>query len=310
LIGKSISNWYKKHGRKDLPWRLDITPYRVWISELILQQTQVKTGTEYFHRFIKKYPTLESIKSASEDDILTLWKGLGYYRRASYIFQAKEIIFKTFGGIFPESYDDLIQLPGVGQSTAGAILSIAYNKSYPILDGNVKRLISRYFYQKDFDEKVFWSLSKKSIDQDDPFSFQQGAMDIGATICVPIKPLCNQCPLKQGCKSFKLNSFPTLRKKRVTKKQVNINFQVIVKGKTIAMTKNNTLGFWKNLWLLPHEIVKENKPTTVHNLSHRQLNLEFMSLPEAENMTFFSFKEALNLTTPKPISDKLLEICK
>ncbi len=310
MIGKKISNWYKENGRKDLPWRLDITPYRVWISELILQQTQVNTGISYFLRFISKYPTLDSIKNASEDDILALWKGLGYYRRANYIFQAKEIIFKSFNGIFPENFDDLIKLPGVGQSTAGAILSIAYNKPYPILDGNVKRLISRYFHKKDFNEKVFWSLSKKLIDHDDPFSFQQGAMDIGATICIPIKPLCDQCPLKKGCKSFKLKSFPVLRKKRIVKKQVNINFLIIVKGKTIAMTKNNNLGFWKNLWLLPHDIVKKNKPTAVHNLSHRKLNLEFISLPEAKNMTFFSFKEALNLTTPKPISDKLLEICK
>ena len=199
-----------------MPWRLDITPYRVWISELILQQTQVKTGTEYFHRFIKRYPTLESIQFASEDEILALWKGLGYYRRARNIFQAKEIIFKTFGGIFPESYDDLIQLPGVGQSTAGAILSIAYNKPYPILDGNVKRLISRYFHKK-ISMRKFLELIKKLIDHDDPFSFQQGAMDIGATICIPIKPLCDQCPLKKGCKSFKLRSFPVLRKKNCQK---------------------------------------------------------------------------------------------
>ncbi|MDA0344438.1 MAG: A/G-specific adenine glycosylase [Proteobacteria bacterium] len=310
MIGKNISIWYKEHGRKDLPWRLAITPYKIWISELILQQTQVKTGIEYFHRFISKYPTLGSIKDASEDDILGLWKGLGYYRRANYIFQAKEMIFKTFNGVFPESYDDLVQLPGIGQSTAGAILSIAYNKPYPILDGNVKRLISRYFHKKHFDEKVFWDLSKQLIDQDDPFSFQQGAMDIGATICVPAKPLCNLCPLKKACKSFKINSFPRLSKKRVVKKQVNINFQIIVKGKKIAMTKNNNLGFWKNLWLFPHEIVRQNKPTIVHNLSHRKLNIEYIVSSETEKATFFSFKEVLNLTTPKPISDRLLEICR
>ena len=122
LIDKKISNWYKEQGHKDLPWRLDITPYRVWISELILQQTQVNTGINYFLQFISKYPTLDSIKNASEDDILALWKGLGYYRRANYIFQAKEIIFKSFNGIFPENFDDLIELR-CSQSTAG-VLSI------------------------------------------------------------------------------------------------------------------------------------------------------------------------------------------
>ena len=138
-LGEKISTWYAKNGRQNLPWRYDISPYRVWISEIMLQQTQVNTAIAYFERFMAKYPDLQTIKKASEDDIYNLWSGLGYYRRASFIFQAKELIHAKFKGEMPDNYDDLVSLPGVGKSTAGAILSIAFNKPYPILDANVKK---------------------------------------------------------------------------------------------------------------------------------------------------------------------------
>ena len=155
LSGKNISKWYKTFGRKNLPWRKKVTPYRVWISEMILQQTQVATGIDYFLKFTEKYPDLESIKFASEDDILRLWKGLGYYRRATYIYQAKEIIHNKLSGKFPEEFDSIMSLPGVGRSTAGAILSIAFKKPYPILDGNVKEFYQDFIFQKIFNEKNF-----------------------------------------------------------------------------------------------------------------------------------------------------------
>ena len=127
-IGSKISSWYTKNGRQGLPWRENVTPYRIWISEIMLQQTQVNTAIDYFNRFMAKYPDLESIKGATEDDIYGLWSGLGYYRRASYIYQAKEAIHLNFAGKMPDKYEDIISLPGVGKSTAGAILSIAFNK--------------------------------------------------------------------------------------------------------------------------------------------------------------------------------------
>ena len=159
-LGEKISNWYVENGRQNLPWRYSISPYRVWISEVMLQQTQVNTAITYFERFMAKYPDLQTIKNATEDDIYNLWSGLGYYRRANYIFQAKELIHNKFRGEMPDNYDELISLPGVGRSTAGAILSIAFNKPYPILDANVKKVISRIFFKKDFEEKVFWNLSE------------------------------------------------------------------------------------------------------------------------------------------------------
>ena len=137
-----IIEWYRSHGRAELPWRKNITPYKIWISEIMLQQTQVKTVIPYFLRFIKTYPTFNSLVLASEDQIIALWSGLGFYRRAKNIYRAKEQIKNSFNKEFPDSFDDLMSLPGIGESTAGAIMSIAYNKSYPILDANVKRVLS------------------------------------------------------------------------------------------------------------------------------------------------------------------------
>ena len=184
-LGALVTQWYKKNGRQNLPWRKSVTPYKVWISEMMLQQTQVVTAQSYYRKFLKKYPSLSSMKMATEDDILSLWSGLGYYRRASFIYQAKEKIFLDFNGRFPTTYDELITLPGIGRSTAGAILSIAYQKPFPILDANVKRVIARLFLLQEFKEGLFWNLSAQCLDEDDPYSYQQGIMDIGATLCTP-----------------------------------------------------------------------------------------------------------------------------
>ena len=143
-FSSNITKWYIQNGRKNLPWRKVVTPYRIWISEIMLQQTQVKTVIPFYKKFIKKYPNLKSISLATEDDILALWTGLGFYRRAKNIYRTKEIIKKEYKNKFPSKYEELISLPGIGQSTAGAIMSIAYKESYPILDANVKRVISRY----------------------------------------------------------------------------------------------------------------------------------------------------------------------
>ena len=166
-IGNKVSSWYRNHGRHNLPWRKNITPYRIWISEIMLQQTQVNTAIDYFNKFMKRYPDLKSIKSAKEDDIYALWSGLGYYRRASYIFRAKELIHKDFNGQMPDDFDSLLSLPGIGRSTAGAILSIAFKKPYPILDANVKKVIARIFHKKKFNEKEFWHLSESLLDKKD-----------------------------------------------------------------------------------------------------------------------------------------------
>ena len=161
-FSKNLISWHKNHGRHNLPWQKKINPYKIWISEVMLQQTQVKTVLPYYEKFIKKYPTIKDLSNSKLDDILEIWTGLGYYRRAENLYKSSQILQKKYECNFPESYDDILTLPGIGRSTAGAILSIAYNKKYPILDGNVKRVIKRYFAVRGDKniEKNLWELSE------------------------------------------------------------------------------------------------------------------------------------------------------
>ena len=308
-LGEKISNWYVKNGRQNLPWRYSISPYRVWISEIMLQQTQVNTAIAYFERFMAKYPDLQTIKKASEDDIYNLWSGLGYYRRASFIFQAKELIHAKFKGEMPDNYDDLMSLPGVGKSTAGAILSIAFNKPYPILDANVKKVISRIFFKKNFEEKIFWNLSEDLLDKKNIFNFQQGVMDLGSQLCLPKNPKCNLCPVSSNCQSNLRNEFPLLSKKSVKRKREFLEFQLIQKNQKYFMTKENKLGYWANLWMPPVLTANHQKAEIIHKLSHRELNITFRnSIKKPKNIKgkWFHKKELALIAIPKPIFNRLL----
>jgi A/G-specific adenine glycosylase len=308
-LGEKISNWYVKNGRQNLPWRYSISPYRIWISEIMLQQTQVNTAIAYFERFMAKYPDLQTIKKASEDDIYNLWSGLGYYRRASFIFQAKELIHAKFKGEMPNNYDDLVSLPGVGKSTAGAILSIAFNKPYPILDANVKKVISRIFFKKNFEEKIFWNLSEDLLDKKNIFNFQQGVMDVGAQLCLPKNPRCNLCPVSKDCQSNLRNEFPLLSKKSVKRKKEFLEFQLIQKNQKYFMTKENKLGYWANLWMPPVLTANHQKAEIIHKLSHRELNINFKNSnkkPKNIQGKWFHKKELALIAIPKPIFNRLL----
>ena len=308
-LGEKISDWYTKNGRQNLPWRYDISPYRVWISEIMLQQTQVNTAIAYFERFMAKYPDLQTIKNATEDDIYNLWSGLGYYRRASFIFQAKELIHAKFKGEMPDNYDDLVSLPGVGKSTAGAILSIAFNKPYPILDANVKKVISRIFFKKNFEEKIFWNLSEDLLDKKNIFNFQQGVMDVGSQLCLPKNPRCNLCPVSKDCQSNLRNEFPLLSKKSVKRKKEFLEFQLIQKNQKYFMTKENKLGYWANLWMPPVLTANHQKAEIIHKLSHRELNINFKNSnkkPKNIQGKWFHKKELALIAIPKPIFNRLL----
>ena len=185
-----LLTWFKDNGRKNLPWQKNISPYKVWVSEVMLQQTQVKTVIPYFERFMKRFSTIENLSNASLDEVLHFWTGLGYYARARNLHKAAKIITEKYQGVFPISYNEIVNLPGIGRSTAGAILSIAFKKPYPILDANVKKVVARIFHKKKFEEKEFWSMSESLIDKKDIFSYQQGIMDIGAQLCMPNKTHC------------------------------------------------------------------------------------------------------------------------
>ena len=245
-------------GRNNLPWRKGISPYKVWISEIMLQQTQVKTVIPFFNAFIKKFPNLKSISKASEDEILALWTGLGFYRRAKNIFKTKEIIKNEFKNRFPKKFKELILLPGIGRSTAGAIMSIAYNKSYPILDANVKRVISRY-ENIDIEQKnaikSLWELSEKYTPSENIFEYTQGIMDLGATICHLRSPKCSICPLNISCKSA-FKEFETVKKTKKQKLTKRINF-------TLAHSNQ-----YDNQHLNSKSIFKDPKKVQTRHLNH------------------------------------------
>jgi A/G-specific adenine glycosylase len=327
FFSQQVVQWYLDHGRHDLPWRKKVTPYRIWISEIMLQQTQVKTVIPYFKNFIKKFPSQKKLSEASEDQVLAAWSGLGFYRRARNIFATKEIIKNNYGNRFPNEFQQIIELPGIGKSTAGAIMSLAYLDPRPILDGNVKRVISR-FLRKELElmkEAELWILSKEMINTDDCFSYTQGIMDLGATICTPSNPSCSQCPVNSQCLSA-FNVRTVKRNKAApAKKVIVMNLSLIQTKKSLLLVKNETDSIWKNLWL-PFEsrslknylksfkLVANQKIN--HELTHRRLEINlkiYTSTKELEIKTNQTYKwikkdriEEYGL--PKPISKVIKEL--
>ena len=284
-ISSQVVEWYLKDGRHNLPWRKKVTPYRIWISEIMLQQTQVKTVIPYFNAFVKKYPTLQKLSLASEDEILASWSGLGFYRRAKNIFAAKEIIKKNHSNKFPSQFDSIIELPGIGRSTAGALMSLAFLVPQPILDGNVKRVISRLIRKNiaALKEKDLWELSTKLVNSEDCFSYTQGIMDLGATVCTKANPRCNACPLSKNCLSaFEVPQHVNVKKTK-SKKIILMSFALVQTKKSLLLTKNDADSIWSSLWI-PFENSKmqshANKLELTsnekfrHELTHRSLDLD------------------------------------
>ena len=293
----------------------------------MLQQTQVKTVIPYFKNFITKFPTQKKLSEVSEDQIMAAWSGLGFYRRARNIFATKEIIKNNYRNRFPKDFQQIIELPGIGKSTAGAIMSLAYLDPHPILDGNVKRVISR-FLKKELDlikEAELWKLSKEMVNRDDCFSYTQGIMDLGATICSPSNPSCGECPISSQCLSaFKVDSVKK-NKISVAKKVISMNLSLIQTEKSLLLAKNEASSIWKNLWLpFDTESVKNDikkfkliaDQKINHELTHRKLEINlrtYISLKELKietNQTYKWIKKDRidDYGLPKPISNVIKEL--
>lgn len=205
-LRRSLLEWYERSGR-DLPWRDCGDPYQIWISEIMLQQTQVKTATPYYHRWLEAFPTVEALASADLQQVLKLWQGLGYYARARNLHRAARIIVERHDGVFPDRFEAVQGLPGIGRTTAGAILSSAFNQPYAILDGNVKRVLVRLVALDVSPAKAIaflWQLSETLLDPQQPHEFNQALMDLGATLCTPKNPACLLCPWRSRCKAYNL----------------------------------------------------------------------------------------------------------
>ncbi|QCI24585.1 A/G-specific adenine glycosylase [Buchnera aphidicola (Muscaphis stroyani)] len=307
ISSQLIVNWYHQYGRKNLPWQINKTLYTVWISEIMLQQTSVKTVIPYFQKFLLRFPNIKILNNASLDEILYLWSGLGYYSRARNIYKTSKIIEKEFKGQFPDQFSDVIKLPGIGKSTAGAILSLSLNYFYSILDGNVKRILIRYYnimndLTKNKMEKKLWNLIELITPIHHTGKFNQAMMDIGSLICTPLIPKCSLCPIKKTCVSFRKNnwkktSFKTSKTKHLQKESW---FVLIEFNNTFWMNQNINKLIWKNLFYFPNFInesemlnwlkakkinIKKIKkmPSFFHKFSHFTLNIH----PILINLSFF-----------------------
>ncbi|MCQ8104311.1 A/G-specific adenine glycosylase [Methylomonas sp. SURF-2] len=250
--------WFDEHGRKDLPWQQAISPYRVWVSEIMLQQTQVASVIDYFNRFMARFPTVKNLADAELDEVLQHWAGLGYYARARNLHKTAQII-ATNGGEFPQTVEDFSALPGIGRSTAGAILSIACGQSQAILDGNVKRVLTRFHAVHGWpgDSRVtarLWALSSQYTPGRRAGDYTQAMMDLGATLCTRSKPRCGICPIIDGCQAYRLglvNQLPE-PKPRKTLPIKRAYFLVLQDNeRRILLEKRPPTGIWGGLWSLP-----------------------------------------------------------
>jgi len=331
-----LLQWYEQHGRKGLPWQHPRDPYRVWISEVMLQQTQVKTVLPYFTRFIDSFPDLSSLALAAEDEVLAHWSGLGYYSRARNMHKTAKIIANELDGKFPESLPELIKLPGIGDSTAGAIASLAFNKPTAILDGNVKRVLSRYFLVSGLAEqsavkKKLWALANECMPDTACADYTQAIMDLGATCCTVNNPLCSSCPLQKTCLAYQghvVASYPSkkLKKKLPVKQQQFLLLHTV--DNLIYLEKNPPIGLWGGLWCMPsidinhcphayitqtyqlHADKVQDLMTIKHSFSHFHLHIKALSL-QTSTLTYslaelpgrwFSVSELKKLGLAKPVS--------
>ncbi|WP_201352821.1 A/G-specific adenine glycosylase [Hydrogenimonas urashimensis] len=305
-IHAAIGKWYGIHGRHDLPWRQTDDPYLIYISEMMLQQTQVKTVLKrFFFPFIERFPTLQSIKEASVDDLLLAWQGLGYYRRARYIHQTAQVSAPRL----PTDPAELVKLPGIGKSTAHAIAAFSTHLPVAVLDANVKRVLHRFFAEKERKEKRLWTLAEKLLDCENPYIYNQAMMDIGATVCLPKAPRCDLCPLASRCLGReKPLHYPQPARKKTRPLHHQAYLWIEKEGKILMRKREgDMLG---GLWELPS--VESPPPKSekiaeiVHDYSHfrriaeiyisadtEQIEGEWLDYGELENIAISSLERKI-----------------
>ena len=332
--------WFEKNGRKTLPWQQQLSPYRVWVSEVMLQQTQVATVIPYFNRFTATFPTVEKLATGNIDDVLHLWSGLGYYSRARNLHKAAQQIMHQYSGRFPKDIEQLTTLSGIGRSTAGAIASISMNIPAPILDGNVRRVLTRHFAVsgwpgKSSIEKQLWLLAEKLLPMNQFGHYTQAMMDLGATVCTRTKPHCTQCPLKASCIAYNTATqsfYPTPKpKKSLPTKEIYMLMLTDPSGRTL-LKKRPSRGIWGGLWSLPEyshtqeaeEAIASLQPVTIkektlwptfrHSFSHYHLHITpvqaftdtFKTFTQEETQWYwYNPHDSRNLGLPAPIKTLL-----
>jgi len=326
LFATTLLSWYRYH-RRDLPWRQTRDPYKIWLSEVILQQTRVAQGLPYYLAFIEQYPTVNDLAAASEQEVLRLWQGLGYYSRARNLLRCARLVVNEYTGKFPQSYSQLLQLPGVGDYTAAAIASIAFKESVPVVDGNVFRVLSRVFgIREDIaaaaSRKVFKKRSSLEMGQAPPDLYNQAIMEFGALQCTPNQPGCKDCPLSSGCYAFTNNCQTRLpvKSKKVKVRDRFFYYLVIRSGSSYLLNKRTNKDIWQGLYdfylleqgnetdplkLLEQNLPKLNgmgdlqvgEPSVVyqHKLSHQNISAQFIPIDSRTDRAFEEVKASLKL---------------
>jgi A/G-specific adenine glycosylase len=254
-----VLNWFDLHGRTELPWQTNKTAYRVWLSEIMLQQTQVATVIPYYQRFLQSFPTIQALADANIDQVLQHWQGLGYYARARNLHRAAQIMRDDYQSEFPLDMSEVLALPGIGRSTAGAILTFACNQAWPILDGNVKRVLARCFqvegwYGKAKTMAELWQISEQLTPTRNTDNFNQAMMDLGALVCLKSKPDCENCPLTESCLSFKNDTqhlYPEKKPKKKAKPQKQTLMLLHRYQNQLLLYRRPPVGIWGGLWSLP-----------------------------------------------------------
>ena len=254
----TIIRWQRRHGRHDLPWQGTRDPYAIWLAEIMLQQTQVSTVVPYYQRFRARFPDIASLAAASEDEVLRLWSGLGYYSRARNLHRAAQVVVERHGGKFPEALADIASLSGIGRSTAAAIAGFAFGARSAILDGNVKRVLARHFLVGGFPgeravERKLWALAESLVPARDNAAYIQGLMDLGATVCTARAPQCPSCPVRATCGARaegRVADFPAPRPRKVVPTR-RTSMLVLRHGGEVMLEKRPSVGVWGGLWCFP-----------------------------------------------------------
>jgi A/G-specific adenine glycosylase len=331
----AVLKWFDQFGRKDLPWQKDINHYRVWVSEIMLQQTQVATVIPYFERFMQSFPSIQDLAKADIDKVLSHWAGLGYYARGRNLHKAARVIVEQYHGEFPRTLDEVITLPGIGRSTASAILSIVDGQALPILDGNVKRVLARYAGIVGWpgDKKVenqLWKLAESLMPSKRAGDYTQAMMDLGATTCTRTKPICAMCPVNSNCHAYQTQSISQFPGKKPSKAypQKSAYCLILSYEDEIYLEQRPHKGIWGGLfvppffeslaelelWLKQHDfsLDKTIATTRSHKFSHYELlftpvMVEIDENPDLASGAWYNSEELAGLGLPAPIKTLLRE---
>ncbi len=284
-----LLNWNKKNNTRKMPWKGEKDPYKIWLSEIILQQTRVEQGLKYYENFINSFSDIKKLAKAPQEKVYKLWEGLGYYSRCKNLIETAKFIAAEKNGVFPTNYDEILALKGVGVYTAAAIASFAYNLPYAVVDGNVFRVLSRiYGINTPVDttegKKLFSTLAQKELDKKQPGLYNQAIMDFGAVVCKPATPLCVQCPFNKHCVAFNTNTINDLpvKEKKISIKNRYFYYIILNDGNTIAIRQRTAKDIWQNLYEFP--LFETAKPITTATIKKQLKATVFLNDTDLKNI--------------------------